>query len=51
MTDPEVTERIRRLAYQLWEQAGRPDGRNAEFWDRAAVLVGDQILNERPEEP
>jgi len=23
---------IRELAYELWEQAGRPDGRSAEFW-------------------
>ena len=23
------------LAYHLWEQAGRPDGRDLEFWTRA----------------
>jgi len=23
---------IRKLAYELWEQAGRPDGRRDEFW-------------------
>ena len=23
---------IRELAYELWEQAGRPDGRSDEFW-------------------
>jgi hypothetical protein len=23
---------IRELAYKLWEQAGRPDGRSDEFW-------------------
>jgi len=23
---------IRKLAYELWEHAGRPDGRSDEFW-------------------
>ncbi len=23
---------IGKLAYELWEQAGRPDGRSDEFW-------------------
>ena len=23
---------VRQLAYELWEQAGRPDGRSDEFW-------------------
>jgi hypothetical protein len=27
-----MEEAIRRLAYELWEQAGRPDGRSDEFW-------------------
>ncbi len=25
-------ETIARRAYELWEQAGRPDGRDQEFW-------------------
>ena len=25
-------ESIRARAYDLWEQAGRPDGRSLEFW-------------------
>lgn len=28
-------ERIRRRAYDLWEQAGRPEGREAEHWEQA----------------
>ena len=28
-------ERVRRRAYQLWEEAGRPEGRSNEFWLRA----------------
>ena len=27
-----MEEVIRKLAYELWEQAGRPDGRSDEFW-------------------
>ncbi len=27
-----MEELIRELAYELWEQAGRPDGRSDEFW-------------------
>ena len=23
---------VRELAYELWERAGRPDGRSEEFW-------------------
>ena len=23
---------IRKLAYEMWEQAGRPEGRSDEFW-------------------
>lgn len=38
--DPEREERIRVRAYHLWEQDGRPDGRDAEFWERARELVG-----------
>ena len=32
-------ERIRNEAYRLWEEAGRPHGRDAEFWQQAAALV------------
>ena len=30
---------IRELAYELWEQAGRPDGRSEEFWFAARYEV------------
>ena len=30
---------VRERAYDLWEQAGRPDGRNDEFWALAAREV------------
>ena len=30
---------IRERAYLLWEQAGRPDGGDLEFWERARQQV------------
>lgn len=33
-------ERIRARAYQLWEEAGQPQGRDEEFWSRAVQEVG-----------
>ena len=30
---------IRERAYLLWEQDGRPDGRDLEYWERARSLV------------
>ncbi len=32
--------RIRERAYHLWEQEGRPHGRDREFWERARELIG-----------
>jgi hypothetical protein len=37
---PERLARIRERAYQLWEEDGRPEGRDLEFWERARELVG-----------
>lgn len=37
--DPARDELIRTRAYHLWENEGRPHGRAAEFWERAAELV------------
>jgi len=28
-------DQIKRRAHELWEQAGRPEGRELEFWHRA----------------
>ena len=28
-------ERIKQRAYELWEQDGRPEGKQQEHWDRA----------------
>ena len=37
---PERLARIRERAYHLWEDDGRPEGRELEFWERARELVG-----------
>jgi hypothetical protein len=34
--------RIRESAYFLWEDAGCPDGRDEEFWHRAAEIENAQ---------
>jgi hypothetical protein len=35
----EIEARIREKAHQLWEEAGRPEGRAAEHWEKARTLV------------
>jgi hypothetical protein len=34
-----LDERIRIRAYHLWEDAGRPQGRDHEYWERARELI------------
>ena len=34
--DRERDEEIRKRAHQLWENDGRPEGRESEHWQRAA---------------
>ena len=41
-----VEEEIRIRAHQLWEQAGRPEGREDEFWHQAEK----ELLNEGGEQ-
>lgn len=31
----EIAERVRERAYHIWEQEGRPHGRDVEHWRRA----------------
>jgi hypothetical protein len=33
--DPDFEEAVRQTAYFLWEQDGRPDGKEQEYWYRA----------------
>ena len=34
--------KIRDRAYQLWDQAGRPDGRHEEFWHDAERELAEE---------
>jgi hypothetical protein len=42
MDEPTPEEHVRKLAYQLWEQAGCPEGRSEEFWQQAKKELGVQ---------
>ncbi|HEX3351101.1 MAG TPA: DUF2934 domain-containing protein [Acetobacteraceae bacterium] len=35
---PEFESRVRERAYLMWEQEGRPEGRDQEYWERAREL-------------
>jgi len=39
-------ERIRAKAHELWEVAGKPEGRDREHWDQAAKLVDEEQRQE-----
>ncbi len=41
--DNELVERIRARAYRLWEEDGRPEGREVEHWDKARILVAIEV--------
>ncbi len=36
-------QRIADLAYRIWEEDGRPEGRAEAHWLRAAVLVDEMV--------
>ena len=40
----EREEMIRRRAHELWEQEGRPEGREMDFWLQAeSEIAGEQV--------
>lgn len=41
MAEPNEDE-IRPFAHQLWEKAGRPEGRDKEFWELAQQELRNQ---------
>lgn len=46
----DMSKRVRDRAYQLWEQAGRPWGREHEFWAEASSEIeGDWLTRVQPE--
>jgi hypothetical protein len=53
LTIPE--QHIRTLAHNLWNEAGRPEGRSDEFWNKAQRLLASEpgmktALGPRPQE-
>ena len=42
-------EQIRNYAHQLWEKAGRPEGRDAQFWLAAEVELNAE--SDSPDAP
>lgn len=38
-------ERIRQLAFQLWEADGRPEGKSEEYWFRAAKMIDETLTD------
>lgn len=45
---PRSTEQqIRERAYELWDQAGRPHGRDEEFWQQARDEIERELLKEQ----
>jgi hypothetical protein len=43
----DIEERKRRIAYALWENEGRPEGRAEAHWEEACRLV--EVETENPE--
>lgn len=40
-------ERVRQRAEQLWDEAGRPPGRDEEFWHRAEREIAEEDNTKR----
>jgi len=38
-SDPAFEQRVRARAYQIWQEEGRPDGRDVEHWIRAVLEI------------
>lgn len=47
MSVTDTTPLVRERAYLLWEAAGRPSGREHEFWALAAEEIEGHLHNER----
>ncbi|GGI33627.1 MULTISPECIES: DUF2934 domain-containing protein [Bradyrhizobium] len=42
-------EQIKNKAHELWEKAGRPEGRELEFWHQAERELQEQAERGAPE--
>lgn len=34
------------MAYELWKQAGKPDGQDLEFWERARQIIASEAATD-----
>ncbi len=44
-------ELVRRRAYQIWEQAGRPEGTDQENWMQAAREIDEEMAEDADSAP
>jgi len=42
----DLKTRTRTLAFELWEQAGKPDGQDLAFWERAEQMLSAEATPE-----
>jgi hypothetical protein len=50
--DPDFEQSVRDTAYFMWENDGRPDGREQEYWFRALeVCLRQRNLDKQLQEP
>jgi hypothetical protein len=40
-------EKVRLRAYELWQEAGEPEGRDDEFWRRAEAEIPEDTASDR----
>ena len=48
MIDPTLMARIRKRAYEIWEDEGRPQGRDRIHWLRAEAEFRESLCGSRP---
>ncbi|MDB5594176.1 MAG: hypothetical protein JWM36_1137 [Hyphomicrobiales bacterium] len=46
--EPEMEEKIKERAHQLWEMEGSPEGRLEEYWHRARELIAAEAKSAYP---
>lgn len=44
-------EKIRIIAYELWERDGAPEGRDDEYWHAAVKLLSDEAGTREADDP
>lgn len=50
-TNVPTNDEIQVRAHQLWEQAGKPEGREHEFWHQAERELREEYEDEQDEQP